>query len=158
MLIMSKTNGSGKQMKDKHFQPRWFCSPAIAERATGGSPRHTIVVVPTLASCPVFHCTLDGNRHQGWSFPTKFSHGTQLLSSQYWPCVPSSTAPWNLKSYLQSMSSCLNCNLPMIFWEKSSEVLFSSFEGPFPPENIAYLRLKLPSPKKSSWPTYVNVD
>ena len=46
----------------------------------------------------------------------------------------------------------------MIFWEKSSEVLFSSFEGPFPPENSAYLRLNLPSPKKSSWPIYVNVD
>ena len=44
------------QVKVQHI------SPAIAKWAAWGSPRNTIVVVPTLTSGPVLHCTLDGNR------------------------------------------------------------------------------------------------
>ena len=61
MLMMSTNNESTEAEKDQHFPMRQLCSPAIAERAAWGSPRHTIVVVSTLTSCAVLHRTLSSN-------------------------------------------------------------------------------------------------
>ena len=66
-------------------------------------------------------------------------------------CLPQHPGIWN-----HICNQCPRVSTATCQWSSGKSLQKCYF--PLLKENIAYLRLKLPSPKKSSWPIYVNVD